>query len=78
MRNLDDQQLKALCDVIADTSQGYTKNQLKKLLKNSNIEELDDGSFNSGYVYRIGLKKSDWLYECLLHEKKIKFFESYL
>ena len=29
---------------------------------------MDDGSFNNGYIYRTGLNKKDWLYNCLCNE----------
>lgn len=65
---IDQQQLMALCGVLGDTYNGFTKNELSKLLQQSNINLVDDGSFNNGYIYRTGLNKKDWLYNCLCNE----------
>lgn len=65
---IDQQQLMALCGVLGDTYNGFTKNKLSKLLQQSNINLVDDGSFNNGYIYRTGLNKKDWLYNCLCNE----------
>lgn len=67
-KKIDEQQLKALCDVIAETSLGLTKTELTRLLEQSNIGVMEDGSFNNGVVYRYGLNKRDWLYNCLANE----------
>ena len=52
----------------SNTYNGFTKNELSKLLQQSNINLVDDGSFNNGYIYRTGLNKKDWLYNCLCNE----------
>ena len=65
---IDQQQLMALWGVLGDTYNGFTKNELSKLLQQSNINLVDDGSFNNGYIYRTGLNKKDWLYNCLCNE----------
>lgn len=65
---LNEQQLKAVCDVIADTNRGLTKTELARLLNQCQIELLDDGKLSNGYTYTIGLNKRDWLYYCLANE----------
>lgn len=65
---LDQQQLKAVCDVLAHTSEGYSKSELSRLLQQSQIALADDGSSNNGYSYTLGLNKRDWLYNCLVNE----------
>ena len=65
---LNQQQLAALCDVLGHTNNGFTKKELTRLLQKSGIELVDDGSFNNGLVYKIGLNKRDWLYNCLANE----------
>ena len=65
---LDQQQLKALCGVIAHTSQGLTKSELTTLLGQCGICILDDGSSRSQLGYTTGLNKRDWLYNCLVTE----------
>lgn len=67
-KKLDQQQLKALCDVLAHTSQGLTKSELKLLLGQCNIFTVDDGSARTQMGYVIGLNKRDWLYNCLVTE----------
>lgn len=39
-RSLDEQQLKAICDVLAETNLGFTKTELTRLLEQSGIEGL--------------------------------------
>lgn len=65
---LDQQQLKAVCDVLAHTSEGFSKSELSRLLQQSQIDLADDGSSNNGYSYTLGLNKRDWLYNCLVNE----------
>lgn len=65
---LDEQQLKAVCDVLAETSLGYTKTELTRLLEQSQITIVSDGKVSNGYSYQIGLNKRDWLYNCLATE----------
>ena len=67
-RSLDQQQLKALCGVVAHTSQGLTKSELTVLLGQCGICAVDDGSSRSQWGYTIGLNKRDWLYICLATE----------
>ncbi len=68
---IDEQQLKAVCDVLGETSLGYTKTELSRLLEQSNIQIMSDGKFSNGYVYQVGLNKRDWLYNCLANEINI-------
>ena len=68
MKYLDEQQLKAMCDVLAETSLGYTKTELTRLLQQSKITVLSDGKASNGYTYQLGLNKRDWLYNCLATE----------
>lgn len=65
---LNEQQLKAVCDVLADTNRGLTKTDLTRLLQQCQILLLEDGHSNSGYTYTIGLNKRDWLYNCFANE----------
>lgn len=67
-RNLDEQQLKAICDVLAETNLGYTKTELTRLLEQSRIEVVSDGRTSNAYGYTLGLNKRDWLYNCLATE----------
>jgi uncharacterized protein (TIGR02391 family) len=67
-KKIDEQQLKAVCDVIADTNRGLTKTELSRLLKQCKIQLLDDGKSYNGITYTIGLNKRDWLYNCFVNE----------
>ena len=53
MRYLDEQQIKAVCDVLAETSLGYTKAELTRLLQQSKITIVSDGKVSNGYIYQI-------------------------
>ena len=68
VHSLDQQQIKAICGVVAHTSQGLTKNELTVLLGQCGICAVDDGSSRSQWGYTIGLNKRDWLYNCLATE----------
>ena len=65
---LNEQQLKAVCDILAETNKGYTKTELSRLLEQCGIKILSDGSNRSPYGYTMGLNKRDWLYNCLATE----------
>lgn len=65
---LSQQQLKALCGVVAHTSKGLTKDMLTTLLGQCGIYTVDDGSSCNQWGYTIGLNKRDWLYNCLATE----------
>ncbi len=83
---LDQQKLKAICNIVANTSQGLTKSELTTLLGQSGIDSVDDGSSRTPYGYTVGLNKRDWLYNCLASEinqshsfgKVFSFFEAAL
>lgn len=64
---IDQQHLKAVCDVLAETNLGYTKTELTRLLQQSEIEILSDGKSSNAYGYTLGLNKRDWLYNCLAY-----------
>ncbi|MDR2941223.1 MAG: TIGR02391 family protein [Treponema sp.] len=66
--DISPEQLKAICNVIADTSSGLTKSELKLVLGQCGIEAVDDGYRSNGYTYSPGLNKRDWLYNCLANE----------
>lgn len=68
MQQLSEQQLKPICNILADTSRGLTKGEIKNTLHNCGIDEVDDGSrtINGGMFYQIGLNKRDWLYNCFV------------
>jgi len=68
VKMLDQQQLKAVCDVLAHTSEGFSKSELSGLLQQSQITLVDDGKSSNGYTYTLGLNKRDWLYNCLANE----------
>ena len=65
---LNEQQLKAVCDVVAETDKGYTKKELTGLLNDSKIEVVSDGKTSNMYGYTLGLNKREWLYKCLVTE----------
>ena len=68
MQQLNEQQLKSICSILADTSRGLTKTELRSTLHSCGIDEVDDGSrtINGGMFYQIGLNKRDWLYNCFV------------
>ena len=53
---LNQQQLKAICDVLADTNRGLTKTELSRLLQQCQIQLVDDGHSSNGYTYTMGLR----------------------
>jgi uncharacterized protein (TIGR02391 family) len=65
---LNEQQLKAICDVLADTNRGLTKTELTRLLEQCQIPVMDDGKSSNGLAYTVGLNKRDWLYKCFANE----------
>jgi hypothetical protein len=54
-KQLNQQQLTALCGALADTSRGLTKSEIKKLLGQCQINAVDDGYKTNGLVYTTGL-----------------------
>ena len=75
-RSLNQQQLKAVCDIVAHTSQGLTKSELTTLLGQSGICLVDDGSSRNQLGYTIGLNKRDNPHGLYL-ENKPKIEKSY-
>jgi uncharacterized protein (TIGR02391 family) len=67
---LSEQALKAICDILAHTNDGYTKKELSHLLRQCRIVEVDDGASSNGFTYTFGLNKRDWLYKCMATEIK--------
>jgi uncharacterized protein (TIGR02391 family) len=65
---LNEQQLKAICNVLADTNEGLTKKEITTLLRQCKIELIDDGYSSNDYAYKVGLSKRDWLYNCFVNE----------
>jgi len=65
---LNEQQLKAICDVLADTNRGLTKIELTRLIEQCQIPVMDDGKSSNGLTYTVGLNKRDWLYKCFANE----------
>ncbi len=63
-----EQNLHNISSVIADTSRGLTKSELQQHLREARIKLVDDGSYNNGITYKIGLNKRDWLYNCFANE----------
>ncbi len=63
---LNEQQIKSICGILADTHNGLTKSELKTHLSLCRIPITDDGNrnINNGFAYQIGLNKKDWLYNC--------------
>lgn len=77
LKELNEQQLKAICSVLADTHDGLTKKEITNLLLQSKIELVDDGYSSNGYVYKVGFSKRDWLYNCFVNEiNKRQSFEN--
>jgi len=67
-KELNEQQLKAICDVLGDTSRGLSKTELTRLLTQCLITLIDDGKSSNGFTYTIGSNKRDWLYNCFANE----------
>ena len=77
LKDLNEQFLKAICDVLADTNEGLTKKEITNLLHQCKIKLVDDGSSRNRYGFTIGLSKRDWLYSCFANEiNKKKSFEN--
>lgn len=69
-KSLNEQGLRAICDILADTSNGLTEGELRMLMQESNIQALDKGGSSNGYTYTIGQSKRVWLYNCFASEIK--------
>lgn len=59
----DDYKIRKICDVLADTTRGYSKSELQSLLKILGIEDIE----KSGKPY-FSKNKRTWLNDCLLYE----------
>jgi uncharacterized protein (TIGR02391 family) len=57
MSEINQEHLQAICDILAETSTGLTKTELKTALGQCGIEAVDDG-----------YNKRTWLYNCLANE----------
>jgi uncharacterized protein (TIGR02391 family) len=68
MAQISQEQLKAFCDIVAETNTGLTKSEMSLVLGQSGITTVDDGKRSNGFTYTIGLNKRDWLYNCLVNE----------
>lgn len=60
--------LNAVCEVIADTNRGLTKNELTHLLNQCQIKIQDDGKRINSESYTFGLSKRKWLFNCFAEE----------
>ncbi|MEG0692766.1 MAG: TIGR02391 family protein [Oscillospiraceae bacterium] len=71
---ISQQQLKALCDAMAnsDPQCGLTESEIRLKLGQCSIVILDKGNRNNGYTYQLGLNKRDWLYNCFVNEINTK------
>ena len=69
---LTQQQIESLCAVFGekDPNKGFTKDELKALLRQCGIPEVDDGFRSNGLTYQTGLNKRNWLTNCLITEIK--------
>ena len=58
---LTQQQIESLCAIFGETdpTKGFTKTELKALLRQSRIPEVDDGTRSNGMSFQIGLNKKD-------------------
>lgn len=85
-QTLNPQQIKALCGIIAHTSQGLTKRELTTLLVQCGMRAISNGASSNDMGYFIGLSKKDWLYNCLAvelntshsYDKLYQFFQAAL
>lgn len=71
---MSQQQLKALCDAMANSNPqlGLTESEIQLKLGQCSIAILDKGGRNNGFTYQIGLNKRDWLYNCFVNEVNLK------
>lgn len=67
-KQIEQQHLKALCDILADSSQGLTESEIRLKLGQCSIVAVDKGNRSNGYGYQLGLNKRDWLYNCFASE----------
>lgn len=67
-KDMNEQQLKAICDVLAHTDKGLTKSELTDILRQHGMIVVDDGSLSNGVTYTYGLNKRKWLFNCFAEE----------
>lgn len=68
MNDIPSKTIEEICEIIGDS---FTKSELKKFLHHACIPELDDGHRQLGNVaYVAGLKKSKWLFNCIVTEMR--------
>ena len=69
-KQMSQQHIKALCDVLAhsDPQCGLTKTEITLKLGQCSIKAVDDGYRTNGFAYQTGLNKRDWLYNCFITE----------
>ncbi|MDR1839413.1 MAG: TIGR02391 family protein [Treponema sp.] len=68
MPEISQEQLQAICNILADTNTGLTKTELTTVLRQVEIETVDDGYKNNGFFYTTGQNKRTWLYNCFVKE----------
>lgn len=60
--------LEAIAEIIGETSCFLSKTDLEHALEKTGIFVVDSGARSDGYVYRFGLRKSKWLFNCFAQE----------
>ena len=67
-KQLSSSQLKALCDVLAnsDPNLGLTESEIRIKLGQCHIHAVDKGGHRNELGYVLGLNKRDWLYNCFV------------
>ena len=63
-KSLSEQELKSIASVLGATESILSKANLKDLMIQEKLHIVDDGYRSNQYVYRLGLNKRDWLYNC--------------
>lgn len=63
-KSLSEQELKSIASVLGATESILSKANLKDLMIQEKLHIADDGYRSNQYVYRLGLNKRDWLYNC--------------
>jgi len=80
-KQMTQQHIKALCDILADSDPncGLTKKEIELKLGQCSIIAVDSGFRSDGISYQVGLNKRDWLYNCFANDinKKKSFINIY-
>ena len=65
-KRLNEQQIKSICAILADTKNGLTKTEIKTYLINCKIPIVDDEKIvvENGLSYQVGTNKKNFLYSC--------------